>query len=162
MKTLFLLLLALSTSHCIALTPLPPPPPPQAVPVTRDVTFTGVLECRIAIGGETTGWVLRCEREQKIEVLLPKEVLRRVREGARMTVTGIFETRKHPERGEVQVLVVRKIRDAGKGIAWQFWLVASTSAAKSPARHHAETHASHGRQGMAYPLPTLRAERCLE
>lgn len=114
MKTL-LLLLALSASRCLALTPLPPPPtpPPQPVPVARDVTFTGVLERRVAIGGETTGWVLRREQEKPIEVLLTKEALRRVREGARVTVTGTFEARKYPERGEVHVLVVREIRDAG-------------------------------------------------
>ena len=76
-----------------------------------EITRTGVIERRVSIGGETTGWVLRDARGQKIELLLPIAAFANLREGAHVAIKGKIESRKYPERGEVSVFIVREIHE---------------------------------------------------
>jgi hypothetical protein len=79
---------------------------PAPVPV---VTLFGILECRIAIGGETTGWVLRYGDKQRIDLLLPIEAFGWISEGLAVGVKGVFSTKRYPERGDVPVFIVHEI-----------------------------------------------------
>jgi hypothetical protein len=112
MKTsLFLLLLALSAVPGFALD-LParsPTPPGQTAPA--EVTLTGVLQRRVSIGGETTGWVLRYDKNRTIELAFTVAALAQIREGAWVACTGTYEVRHYPERGDVRILVVREIHE---------------------------------------------------
>ncbi|HBJ84412.1 MAG TPA: hypothetical protein DDZ88_11185 [Verrucomicrobiales bacterium] len=79
---------------------------PAAAPV---VSLMGTLERRIAIGGETTGWVLRHGEKQRVELLLPIEAFAWIAEGLVVSVSGTHGKKTYPERGEVAVFVVQKI-----------------------------------------------------
>lgn len=84
------------------------PAPKTAEPA--EVQLTGRLEQRLAIGGETTGWVLRHGAgKERVQVLLPVEAFGWIREGMDVAVTGVYSTRTYPERGEVAVFIVKKI-----------------------------------------------------
>ncbi len=74
-----------------------------------EVTLMGVLEQRVAIGGETTGWSLRIDRDQRVDLLLPVEAFGWISPGLAVAVKGRYGTRKYPERGEVRVFIVREI-----------------------------------------------------
>ena len=63
----------------------------------------------LAIGGETTGWVLCHGDKQRVQVLLPVEAFAWIRDGVYVAVTGVYGTRRYPERGEVVVFIVKKI-----------------------------------------------------
>ena len=76
-----------------------------------EVQLMGALEQRVAIGGETAGWVLRYDKEQRVDLLLPVDAFAWIRDGLYVVVKGRFETRRYPERGEVRVLVVREISE---------------------------------------------------
>ena len=78
-------------------------------PAAAEVQLMGTLEQRVAIGGETTGWVLRYDRDQRVDLLLPIDAFAWIRDGQVVVVKGRFETRRCPERGEVRVFVVREI-----------------------------------------------------
>ena len=69
----------------------------------------GTLQQRVAIGGETTGWILRYDKDQRVDLLLPIDAFAWIRDGRVVVVKGRFETRQYPERGAVQVFVVREI-----------------------------------------------------
>ena len=81
---------------------------PRTAPVT-EVVLKGVLEQRVAIGGETTGWALRHGEAQRIELDLSRSGSRGLRAGTAVVVTGTIVMRTWPERGVVQVLVVRRL-----------------------------------------------------
>jgi hypothetical protein len=111
MKTNILLLLLL-------LAPLPAlaaerpgdnrkPDSPAPVPV---VTLSGTLERRVAIGGETTGWSLRYGKKDWVDLLLPADAFAWITDGLAVAVTGIWGTKRYPERGEVPVFIVHEIR----------------------------------------------------
>lgn len=74
-----------------------------------EVQLVGTLEQRLAIGGETTGWMLRHGDKQRVQVLLPVEAFAWIRDGMDVAVTGVYCTRRYPERGEVVVFIVKKI-----------------------------------------------------
>ncbi|MBI2517540.1 MAG: protease complex subunit PrcB family protein [Opitutae bacterium] len=76
-----------------------------------ETTLTGLIERRVATGGETTGWILRYDKDSRVDLLLPYEAFAWLREGIAVAVTGKFETRHYPERGEVRVFVVREISE---------------------------------------------------
>lgn len=112
MKTPLLKLLLLLTLGTLSGQALDFPagiPRPAGQPAVAEVTLTGVLQRRVAIGGETTGWVLRYDKDRTIELTLTVEALAQVHEGAWVTCTGLYETRHYPERGDVRVLAVREI-----------------------------------------------------
>lgn len=108
--TLCILLLALCplSSHALDLPVKTPPQAPQAV---AEVTLTGVLERRVSIGGETTGWALRCDKDRIVELTFTLEALSHVREGVWVACTGKFETRHYPQRGDVRIFVVRELHE---------------------------------------------------
>lgn len=116
MKALLLFLTAASLSlPAVALslsvkeTPLPSPlaePAPAG-----EVQLMGTLQRRVAIGGETTGWVLRYGKDQHVDLLLPIDAFAWIRDGLVVAVKGRFETRQYPERGAVRVFVVREISE---------------------------------------------------
>jgi hypothetical protein len=95
------------------LVPVTPVVPPvvaaPAEPATGEVTLTGLIEPRLAIGGETSGWVLEYDKNKRIELLFRVEDLLRVQLYAGMPValTGSYVTRTYPERGEVRFFSVR-------------------------------------------------------
>ena len=73
------------------------------------VTLTGrLVGGQMAIGGETTGWILRYRDEKgprSIEVAFTKALLERARDGDDVRVTGTIEDRQYIERGTVPTLV---------------------------------------------------------
>lgn len=82
--------------------------PKAAAPA--EVLLTGTLEQRLAIGGETTGWVLRHGGgKERVQLLLPLEAFAWIRDGMVVAVTGVYGTKHYPERGEVAVFHVKKI-----------------------------------------------------
>jgi hypothetical protein len=83
-----------------------------------EVTLTGKLQRRMAIGGETTGWVLLYEQGKTIELTFRIELLSRLREGIPFALTGVIETRNYPERGAVRVLVVRLLSEIATSVSW--------------------------------------------
>lgn len=105
------LILVLSAPPGSALSLPPPPLAPPERPAPDQVSYTGVLERRVAIGGETTGWVLRHDKGRTIELTFTLKILPLVREGIWVVCTGTIETRHYPERGDVRVLVVREMHE---------------------------------------------------
>ena len=91
-------------------TPLPPRPYADAAPAD-EITRTGVIERRVAIGGETIGWVLRDEKGKKIELSLPPAAFATIREGMHVVIKGKLGTKKYLERGEVTMFHVREISE---------------------------------------------------
>lgn len=77
----------------------------------EETTLTGLIEQRVAAGGETTGWILRYDKDSRVDLLLPYEAFAWLREGIAVAATGRFEVRHYPERGEVRVFVVREISE---------------------------------------------------
>ena len=69
----------------------------------------GTLQKRLAVGGETTGWVLRYDKDQRVDLLLPIDAFAWIRDGLVVAVKGRFETRTYPERCAVRVFIVREI-----------------------------------------------------
>ncbi len=76
-----------------------------------EITRTGVLERHVAIGGETTGWVLRDEKGKKLELSLPPAAFATIREGMHVVIKGKLGTKKYLERGEVSIFHVREISE---------------------------------------------------
>lgn len=103
-----LLLLVVSAFPVLALD-LPSNPPRGEKPVAAEISLMGTLEQRVAGGGETTGWVLRYAKDQRVDLLLPIDAFAWIRDGLAVGVKGRFETRRYPERGEIRVFVVREI-----------------------------------------------------
>lgn len=92
--------------------PWPPTPHAFADAAPADeITLTGVIERRVAIGGETTGWTLRDAQGKRIDLLLPIRAFANLREGAHVVVKGKTGVKKYPERGEVTVFLVREIHE---------------------------------------------------
>ena len=73
------------------------------------VTLTGrLVGGQMAIGGETTGWMLRYRDEKgprSVEVAFTKALLERAHDGDNVRLTGTIEDRQHVERGKVPTLV---------------------------------------------------------
>ncbi len=101
--------------------PLNPTAPPPPTPPARGETFLGTLQGGMsAIGGETTGWVLRLDEpftSAKGKSLSSLEVsIERVSEtakafnGRRVRVTGLVVEKKYVERGMVSVLMASEMR----------------------------------------------------
>ncbi|MFZ2277451.1 MAG: hypothetical protein WAW39_06620 [Prosthecobacter sp.] len=88
--------------------PAPSVPSPAAVP---EVQLMGTLEQQVAIGGETTGWVLRYGEKQRVQVLLPPAAFAWIRDGVVVSVSGVHATKHYPERGDVAVFIVKKISE---------------------------------------------------
>lgn len=88
-----------------------PPATDRGEKTEAEVQLMGTLERRVAIGGETTGWVLRYDKDQRVDLLLPINAFAWIRDGLVVTVKGRFETRQYPERGPVRVFVVREINE---------------------------------------------------
>ena len=108
MKTLIcLLILSPLTGQALSLRPAVEPRPISAPVAT--VSLLGLLERRVAIGGETTGWVLRYGDKQRVDLLLPFDAFGWIHDGMAVAVQGHFETRDYPERGRVRVFVVKEI-----------------------------------------------------
>jgi 4-carboxymuconolactone decarboxylase len=84
-----------------------------------EVTLTGTLRGgRIAIGGETTGWMLEyrdSSGQHSIEVELPRDVMARVRDGEMVRMTGSFATRTYVERGAVRIFRVSRLDQVSAG-----------------------------------------------
>jgi hypothetical protein len=84
----------------------------------REVVYEGELETYIAIGGESTGWRLRRRtaegRREYVEVLLTADVAQGVRANTRVQVRGTMQTRRYPERGDVNVLVARSVIEVAR------------------------------------------------
>ena len=87
-----------------------PHPLADAAPAD-EITRTGVIERRVAIGGETTGWVLRDDKGKRIDLLLPIAAFATIRDGMHVAIKGKLGTKKYPERGEVIVFHVREISE---------------------------------------------------
>ena len=83
-----------------------------------DVTLVGTLEGgRIAIGGETSGWLLHYRDDggdRSIEVEFEGDLPRAARNGARVKITGRIVVREYIERGQVRVLVASRIEESKK------------------------------------------------
>ncbi|SDS02925.1 hypothetical protein [Opitutus sp. GAS368] len=110
MKTLICLLgLALAPLPMLALMPRSLPAPLAAPAPAGEVSLMGTLQQRVALGGETTGWSLHYDQDQRVDLLLPIDAFAWIRDGLAVGVKGHFETRQYPERGAVRVLVVREI-----------------------------------------------------
>jgi 4-carboxymuconolactone decarboxylase len=90
----------------------------------QEVTLTGTLQGgRIAIGGETTGWVLQYRDdtgEHTIEVALPRAAITQARSGAMVRVTGVFITRQYVERGTVRIFNVTRIEEVSSASGPRF------------------------------------------
>ena len=73
------------------------------------VTLSGrLVGGQMAIGGETTGWMLRYRDEKgprSIEVAFSKALLERAHDGDNVRLTGTIEERQYLERGKVPTLV---------------------------------------------------------
>lgn len=93
-------------------------PPPPSMP-----RFVGILRSGVmAIGGETTGWVLEREQTDSEDASLASSArtvdidVQKVREaakafdGRRVIVTGNFVERRYVERGPVSILVATELR----------------------------------------------------
>lgn len=87
-----------------------PTPLADAAPAD-EIMRTGVIERRVSIGGETTGWSLRDEKGKRIDLLLPIAAFATIRDGAHVVIKGKLGTKKYPERGEVTVFLVREISE---------------------------------------------------
>jgi len=110
MKTLICFLgLALAPLSMLALTPRSRPAPLADPAPAGEVSLIGLLQQRVAIGGESTGWSLRYDQGQRVDLLLPIDAFAWIRDGLAVAVKGHFETRQYPERGTVRVFVVREI-----------------------------------------------------
>src|SRR5258708_5260945 len=70
-------------------------PRPAGQPTAAEVTLTGVLQRRVAIGGETTGWVLRYDKYRTIELTFTFGALAPVPEGAWGTRIGTHRHRHY-------------------------------------------------------------------
>lgn len=80
-------------------------------------TYTGVLHGGVmAIGGETTGWMLQGPNDGRgggmdVDVSRVREEAQRL-DGRRVVIRGRIERREYVERGEVKVLVAEEIAAA--------------------------------------------------
>jgi 4-carboxymuconolactone decarboxylase len=87
----------------------------------QEATLTGTLQGgRVAIGGETTGWVLEyrdASGQHSVEVELPRELTARARGGLMVRVTGMFATREYVERGAVRIFRVTRLEEASAASA---------------------------------------------
>lgn len=115
-------LLALSCSACNSSSPAKPEPAPVDQPASGKpghaaagtVSRTGILRSgMMAIGGETTGWILLIDGREPLEV----DVTRVFGDAQslvnkRATLTGTLTRKKYVERGETTVLRVTKIEAA--------------------------------------------------
>ncbi len=112
MKSILCLLsLPLFPLTALARSPQVAPPPPADTAGEGEVTHTGVLERRVAIGGETTGWVLQYQTAaglRRIEVDCSGLDAGKIPEGA-VRITGRVIEKTWPERGPVLILKARKI-----------------------------------------------------
>jgi len=79
-----------------------------------EVQLTGILEQRMAIGGETTGWSLRYGEKKRVEVLLPAEAFAWIKDGVAVSVSGAYGTKHYLERGDAAVFIVKKISQVVK------------------------------------------------
>ncbi|MHB1079483.1 MAG: hypothetical protein ACYC67_08765 [Prosthecobacter sp.] len=108
MKHSLLATLLFSCMHSATLWAQTAAPAPKAA-APAEVQLMGTLEQRVAIGGETTGWVLRYGEKQRVQVLLPVEAFAWIRDGVVVSVSGVHGTKHYPERGDVAVFIVKKI-----------------------------------------------------
>lgn len=101
--------------------PLNPTAPPPPQPPARGETFVGALQGGMsAIGGETTGWVLRLDEPievrqgraaSSLEVNVDRVIeAARAFDGRRVRVTGLIVDKRYVERGVVPVLAASEIR----------------------------------------------------
>ena len=99
----------------------PPSDPPQSPakpltpPSTQAQTLVGTLRGgMMAIGGETSGWILAGDGATgRIELDVSRvEEKARALEGRRVSITGMMKDKKYVERGTVRVLVADEIREA--------------------------------------------------
>jgi hypothetical protein len=91
------------------------PDRPLTAPSTQPLSLVGTLRGdMMAIGGETSGWVLAGDGATGGIELDVSSVAARAREleGQRVSVTGKMTDRKYVERGTVRVLVVDQIVSA--------------------------------------------------
>jgi hypothetical protein len=77
------------------------------------ITLTGQLEGgRVAIGGETSGWMLRYRDEKgprAIEVEFTASLSKMAKDAAHVRITGTIVDREYVERGRVPTLVATKV-----------------------------------------------------
>ena len=82
----------------------------------EQVTLTGTLRGdRIAIGGESTGWMLEYRDEtgqHTIEVALPGGLTNRPRTPTMVTLTGRFAEQEYVERGTVRIFRATRVGNA--------------------------------------------------
>ncbi len=108
MKHSLLATLLLTCLLCSVTQGQPAPSDPGAK-AASEVQLMGTLEQRLAIGGETTGWVLRYGEKQRVQVLLPVEAFAWIKDGMVVSVSGVHGTKHYVERGDVAVFIVKKI-----------------------------------------------------
>lgn len=100
---------------------LPPIKPIGDTPPARGETYIGTLQGGMsAIGGETTGWMLRLDEPIEVrqgratsglEVNVDRVIeAARAFDGRRVRVTGLIIEKKYVERGVVPVLVASELR----------------------------------------------------
>ena len=85
--------------------------------------IVGKLQRVVAVGGETTGWAIQMEAEQKIGNIRLKQIEvdpapRKIQLGGflnkRVEVTGRLISRQGVERGERPVIVIETIQELEK------------------------------------------------
>jgi 4-carboxymuconolactone decarboxylase len=81
----------------------------------QESTLTGTLQGgRVAIGGESTGWILEyrdAAGQHSVEVELPGDLTARARSGSIVRLTGTFATRQYVERGAVRIFRVTRLEE---------------------------------------------------
>lgn len=86
-----------------------------------ETTLTGTLQGgRIAIGGESTGWILEyrdASGQHSTEVDLPRDLAGRARSGSMVRLTGTFVTRTYVERGSVRMFRVTRLEETSAASA---------------------------------------------
>jgi hypothetical protein len=114
MKAAFLALLAAGMAGCSEreqrMSPSARAPADASAPAAPEITLMGHFERRMAVGGETTGWTLVSDH-QRIDASFSVAALAQVREGAVFAAKGTFQKRIYPERGEVQIFVIRTMNE---------------------------------------------------
>lgn len=100
----------LLSASCMHSTVSGQPAPDTPAAAAAEVQLVGTLEQRLAIGGETTGWLLRHGGgKERVQVLLPPAAFAWIKDGMAVAVTGVYGTKHYPERGDVAVFTVKKI-----------------------------------------------------
>ena len=106
-----ILLVAMLTMICTTVTHAVDAPPKEG----QTVTTEGKLEASVAIGGESTGWMLKKGKGDKassIDVDMSAMDKADTFDGKQITITGTVYLKKYVERGEVWILKAAVVKAA--------------------------------------------------